>query len=437
MRDLIAGYGEIWSTRLFERLLRRRAARPRAVARRAQGAAGGVGPARPRRALGAVARAAAGAGRRRFRRHAGRHRLHRHATRRACRPRSAATAATSRRRSSARCSTPPRSSSGPTSTACCSADPRLVPEAQVIDALSYNEAMELAYFGAKVIHPQTMAPAVQQRIPIWIRNTFAPDKPGTLIRDRSEPDPLVKGITTHRPHRAGQPRGRRHDRRAGHRAPAVRRAARGGHLGHPDLAGQLRALDLLRGPGRRGRARRARRAPRLRPASCAKGRSRASRSTAAAASSPSSATAWRARHGVAAKVFAALGAAGVNVRAIAQGASERNISVVIDGRGSARALRAVHAASTSRAHTVSIGLIGPGLVGGALLEQIAGQMQRLARDFKLDLRVRASPARRRMRLAAGSDRPGALARRVQGRRRSARPRHASPTTCTPTTSRTP
>jgi aspartokinase/homoserine dehydrogenase 1 len=58
-----------------------------------------------------------------------------------------------------------------------SADPRLVPEAQVIGALSYNEAMELAYFGAKVIHPATMAPAVQKRIPIWIRNTFAADQP--------------------------------------------------------------------------------------------------------------------------------------------------------------------------------------------------------------------------------------------------------------------
>ena len=77
-----------------------------------------------------------------------------------------------------------------------SADPRLVPEAQVIDALSYNEAMELAYFGAKVIHPQTMAPAVQKRIPIWIRNTFAPERAGTLIHDRTAPTPLVKGITT-------------------------------------------------------------------------------------------------------------------------------------------------------------------------------------------------------------------------------------------------
>ena len=62
-----------------------------------------------------------------------------------------------------------------------SADPRRVPDATVIDSLSYNEAMELAYFGAKVIHPQTIAPAVKDHIPIWIRNTFAPEKAGTLI----------------------------------------------------------------------------------------------------------------------------------------------------------------------------------------------------------------------------------------------------------------
>src|SRR5690606_18255320 len=65
-----------------------------------------------------------------------------------------------------------------------SADPRLVPEAKVIDSLSYSEAMELAYFGAKVIHPQTMAPAVLKSIPIWIRNSFAPEKPGTLICEK-------------------------------------------------------------------------------------------------------------------------------------------------------------------------------------------------------------------------------------------------------------
>jgi aspartokinase/homoserine dehydrogenase 1 len=107
-------------------------------------------------------------------------------------------------------------------------------------------------------------------------------------------------------------------------------------------------------------------------------------------------------HGVSAQVFSALGKAGVNVRAIAQGASERNISVVIDGRNSARALRAVHSSFYLSAHTVSIGLIGPGLVGGALLEQVASQAERLRRDFKLDLRVRGIAGSKRMRLVQGS-----------------------------------
>src|SRR3974390_3366160 len=77
-----------------------------------------------------------------------------------------------------------------------SADPRLVPNAQVIDQLSYNEAMELAYFGAKVIHPQTMEPAVARDIPIIIRNTFAPPKRGPLICAKPVSALKVKGITS-------------------------------------------------------------------------------------------------------------------------------------------------------------------------------------------------------------------------------------------------
>src|SRR5205823_5806934 len=77
-----------------------------------------------------------------------------------------------------------------------SADPRRVPDATVIDSLSYHEAMELAYFGAKVIHPQTMAPAVEKRIPIWIKNTFAPEKAGSLISESPNSIHPVKGITS-------------------------------------------------------------------------------------------------------------------------------------------------------------------------------------------------------------------------------------------------
>src|SRR6266705_527366 len=77
-----------------------------------------------------------------------------------------------------------------------SADPRRVPDATVIDSLSYHEAMELAYFGAKVIHPQTMAPAVEKRIPIWIRNTCGPEKIGSLICAKPQSVLAVKGIAS-------------------------------------------------------------------------------------------------------------------------------------------------------------------------------------------------------------------------------------------------
>ena len=61
------------------------------------------------------------------------------------------------------------------------ADPRLVAEARTIPVISYREAAELAYFGAKVLHPKTLNPVVQAAIPVWIRNSFAPDRPGTKI----------------------------------------------------------------------------------------------------------------------------------------------------------------------------------------------------------------------------------------------------------------
>jgi len=61
------------------------------------------------------------------------------------------------------------------------ADPRLVPEAQTIPEISYREAAELAYFGAKVLHPKTLRPVIQAAIPVWIRNSFAPEKIGTKI----------------------------------------------------------------------------------------------------------------------------------------------------------------------------------------------------------------------------------------------------------------
>src|SRR5262249_34214189 len=77
-----------------------------------------------------------------------------------------------------------------------SADPRRVPDALVLPELSYQEAAELAYFGAKVVHPNTMFPVIARGIPIWIRNTFNAESAGTKISAASTSDLPVKGFAT-------------------------------------------------------------------------------------------------------------------------------------------------------------------------------------------------------------------------------------------------
>jgi aspartokinase/homoserine dehydrogenase 1 len=77
------------------------------------------------------------------------------------------------------------------------ADPRLVPAARLLREISYNEAAELAYFGAKVLHPKTLRPVVDAQIPVWIRNSFAPDKVGTRITATGHPtEHGVRAITS-------------------------------------------------------------------------------------------------------------------------------------------------------------------------------------------------------------------------------------------------
>jgi aspartokinase/homoserine dehydrogenase 1 len=100
--------------------------------------------------------------------------------------------------------------------------------------------------------------------------------------------------------------------------------------------------------------------------------------------------------GSAGRFFGTLGSAGINVRAIAQGASERNISAVIAAVDMTRAIRAVHSSFYLSAKTVSIGVLGPGLVGGTLLDQLARGAPSLREKFNLDLRVRAIGGSRAM-----------------------------------------
>jgi aspartokinase/homoserine dehydrogenase 1 len=291
--------------------------------------------------------------------------------------------------------------------------------------LSYNEAMELAYFGAKVIHPQTMAPAVGRAIPIWIRNTFAPERPATLICADPESVLPVKGITTIED-------------------IALVNLEGAGMIGVPGTAHRL--FGALREEGisvvliSQGSSEHS--------ICCAVPRVECERAVAVVRAAFARELADGQIHsvevdvdlailavvgdgmaglpGVAAKVFGALGAAAVNVRAIAQGASERNISVVVPSKAATRALRAVHASFYLSDHTISIGVIGPGIVGRALLEQIASQSERLRRDLKLDLRVRGLLSSKRMLLSErgvplegwrealdGADEPADLSRFVE------------------------
>jgi len=80
-------------------------------------------------------------------------------------------------------------------TGVLTADPRVVPEAQTIERLSYGEAAELAYFGAKVLHPKTIQPAIENSIPVRICNSRAPQEPGTLVGPETETSPrTIKAI---------------------------------------------------------------------------------------------------------------------------------------------------------------------------------------------------------------------------------------------------
>jgi len=269
-----------------------------------------------------------------------------------------------------------------------SGDPNRVPEAKVIDTLSYNEAMELAYFGAKVIHPQTMGPAVANSIPILIRNTFAPEHPGTRVVAAAGGEDKIKGITAID-------------------GVALVNVEGAGMIGVPGTAdrifGALREADvsvilisqassehsicfavpeLLSDTARQvvsdafaeelesGQIQRVEVTP-----SC---------SILAVVGDGMSGT-----PGVAGRFLNTLGRAGINVSAIAQGSSERNISAVVRQEDATRALRAVHSGFYLSAKTISIGIIGPGMVGSTLLAQIADQAGRLREQFNLDLRIRA------------------------------------------------
>jgi aspartokinase/homoserine dehydrogenase 1 len=269
-----------------------------------------------------------------------------------------------------------------------SADPRRVPEAQVIGHLTYNEAMELAYFGANVLHPQTLGPAIDNDIPVIIRNSHNPAHAGSRIGRQAEREDNIKGITA-----IG--------------GMALVNLEGSGMIGVPGTADRLFAslkragvsVTLISQASSEHSiciavpndvAERARKViTEAFSEELDSGQIQSVDVTPAQSIVAVVGDGMAGTPGIAARFFGTLARAGINIRAIAQGSSERNISAVVDSEEATKALRAAHSGFYLSHKTISIGVIGPGTVGAALLRQIEKQSDRLAREFNLDLRVRA------------------------------------------------
>ena len=265
-------------------------------------------------------------------------------------------------------------------------DPRVVADAKLLSQLSYQEAMELSYFGAKVLHPKTIAPIAQYHIPCYIKNSFNPSAPGTLVSNEADKTGLqVKAIS--------------------------------------NLDNQT--MFNVSGPGMKGMVGMASRTL------AAISRSGISVSLITQSSSEYSISFCVATHeankakwaleqefeleiknellepieqrqdlsivsligdgmkthkGVAAKFFSALAKASVNIVAIAQGSSERSISTVIQQKKTKHAIGACHQAFFDVQQYLDVFLVGSGNVGAGLLDQIKQQAAML-KELHISIRV--------------------------------------------------
>lgn len=276
-----------------------------------------------------------------------------------------------------------------------SADPRVVPEAVQLGTLSYDEACELAYFGAKVVHPQTMSPAIERGLPIIIRNTFHPEHPGTRITAERDVAGPVKGLTLSAD-------------------LAVLNLEGTGLIGVPGTAERVFAalreahvsvVMISQGSSEHSiccvvRAAEARRAQNALLTAFAHelniGQIQRVQLTEGVSVLAAVGDGMAGQPGVAARLFESLGRARVNILAIAQGSSERNISVAIDSADATKALRAAHAGFWLSPQTFAVGVIGPGKVGAALLDQLRAAQPHLLDKANLDLRLRAIASSRKM-----------------------------------------
>ncbi|XLS83508.1 hypothetical protein HN51_033674 [Arachis hypogaea] len=275
-----------------------------------------------------------------------------------------------------------------------SADPRKGFEAVILKTLSYQEAWEMSYFGANVLHPRTIIPVMRYGIPIIIRNIFNLSAPGTKIchpsviedEDKQDLQNFVKGFATidnlalvnvEGTGMAGVPGtasaifGAVKD--VGANVIMISQASSEHSVCFAVPEKEVKAVaEALQ-----SRFRQALDAGRLSQVAVVPNCSILAAVGQKMASTP----------GVSATLFNALAKASINVRAIAQGCSEYNITVVIKREDCIKALRAVHSRFYLSRTTIAMGIIGPGLIGSTLLDQLRDQASVLKEEFNIDLRV--------------------------------------------------
>ncbi|KAF3609672.1 hypothetical protein DY000_02047711 [Brassica cretica] len=273
-----------------------------------------------------------------------------------------------------------------------SADPRKVSDAVILKTLSYQEAWEMSYFGANVLHPRTIIPVMKYDIPIVIRNIFNLSAPGTMIcrqiedEDGYKLDAPVKGFATidnlalvnvEGTGMAGVPGTASAIfsavKEVGANVIMISQASSEHSVCFAVPEKEVKAVS----EALNSRFRQALAGGRLSQIEIIPNCSILAAVGQKMASTP----------GVSATFFNALAKANINIRAIAQGCSEFNITVVVKREDCIRALRAVHSRFYLSRTTLAVGIIGPGLIGGTLLDQIRDQAAVLKEEFKIDLRV--------------------------------------------------
>ena len=295
------------------------------------------------------------------------------------------------------------------------ADPRRVPEAFSIDSLKYDEAMELAYFGAQVLHPSAMVPCIDSNIPVYVRNIFNPNFRGTVIQGRctslSETNKAGKVVNWRSKQGSVPIKGITSVDGVSLLTLEGASVIGGAQVAERFMGSMASAgIDVLMVtqassessitvvvPENMGQA-----ALRAAQSTFELELSRSNVNAISLTDKPLAIVAivgegMALQSGVSATFMSSLAKANVNIRVIAQGSSERQVAVVVDGDDASRALRAAHMAFTLSQTMVSVTVLGAtGKLGSALIRQLNEQKESLSEKMNLDICVNAVTSSQKM-----------------------------------------